>query len=126
MRESRATVIENYYDAWNRHDDAALAASFAEGGVYADPLTRVDISGDDLTDHVQNVLDVIRDLRISLTHTSRTKATRRLAGESKAPGTASSVCLLPRQRLCSSRGRTSSSWATAVFRWRGVRSISWP
>jgi heme-degrading monooxygenase HmoA len=69
MGESRATVIENYYDAWNRHDAAAIAASFAEGGVYADPLTRVDISGDDLTDHVQNVLDVIRDLRISLTHT---------------------------------------------------------
>jgi predicted ester cyclase/heme-degrading monooxygenase HmoA len=61
--------IEAYYDAWNRHDAAAVAASFAAGGVYADPLTRVDISGDELTDHVQGVLDVIRDLRISATRT---------------------------------------------------------
>jgi ketosteroid isomerase-like protein/heme-degrading monooxygenase HmoA len=69
MPEGTAAIIERFYDAWNRHDAAAVAASFAAGGVYADPLTRVDLSGDNLTGHVQSVLDVIRDLRISLIRT---------------------------------------------------------
>jgi heme-degrading monooxygenase HmoA/ketosteroid isomerase-like protein len=67
MPEGTAAIIDRFYDAWNRHDAAAVAASFAAGGVYADPLTRVDVSGDNLTDHVQSVLDVIRDLRIAVT-----------------------------------------------------------
>jgi ketosteroid isomerase-like protein len=37
--------------------------------VYSDPLTRVDLSGDNLRDHVQSVLDVIRDLRVAVTRT---------------------------------------------------------
>src|SRR5262245_33623348 len=65
MSEGTAAIIDRFYDAWNRHDAAAVAGSFAAGGVYADPLARVDLSGDNLTDHVQSVLDVIRDLRIS-------------------------------------------------------------
>src|SRR5262249_54206811 len=69
MAETTATIIQSYYDAWNRHDAAAVVASFAAGGVYADPLTRVDLSGDNLTDHVQNVLEVIRNLRIAVART---------------------------------------------------------
>jgi predicted ester cyclase len=69
MPEGAAAIIDRFYDAWNHHDAAAVAASFAAGGVYADPLTRVDLSGDNLTDHVQSVLEVIRDLRISLIRT---------------------------------------------------------
>jgi heme-degrading monooxygenase HmoA/predicted ester cyclase len=65
MPQGTSANIDGFYEAWNRHDAAAVAASFTAGGVYADPLTRVDLSGDDLTDHVQSVLDVIRDLRIS-------------------------------------------------------------
>jgi predicted ester cyclase/heme-degrading monooxygenase HmoA len=69
MADTTATVIENYYDAWNRHDAAAVADSFAAGGIYADPLTRVDLSGHNLRDHVQSLLDVIRDLRMAITRT---------------------------------------------------------
>jgi DNA-binding transcriptional ArsR family regulator len=69
MPDTTATVLDRYYDAWNRHDATAVAASFAAGGVYPDPLTRVDLSGDTLTPHVQDVLDVIRDLRIAVTRT---------------------------------------------------------
>src|SRR4029453_4333138 len=69
MPEGTAAIIERFYDAWNRHDAAAVAASFAAGGVDADPPTRVDLSGDNLTGHVQSVLGVIRDLRISLIRT---------------------------------------------------------
>ena len=69
MPDGTAATIDRFYDAWKRHDAAAVAASFAVGGVYTDPLTRGELSGDNLTDHVQSVLDVIRDLRISLIRT---------------------------------------------------------
>jgi heme-degrading monooxygenase HmoA len=69
MADTTVTILENYYNAWNRHDAAAVAASFAAGGVYGDPLTRVDLSDDSLTAHVQSVLDVIRDLRVSAIRT---------------------------------------------------------
>jgi steroid delta-isomerase-like uncharacterized protein len=66
MADPTVTVVENYYDAWNRHDAAAVTALFATGGVYADPSTRVDLSGDALAAQVRSVLDVIQDLRISV------------------------------------------------------------
>jgi len=75
MPDTTATVIENYYEAWNRHDAGGVAASFAADGIYADPLTRTDLSGANLTDHVQNVLDVIRDLRIAVTRTVASEET---------------------------------------------------
>jgi hypothetical protein len=62
-----ATIIHNFYDAWNHHDAAAIAAPFAANGLHADPLTRSDLSGDSLTDHVQSVIDVIHDLQITVT-----------------------------------------------------------
>src|SRR5262245_9602372 len=69
MHGDTAAIIDRYYDAWNRHDAASVAASFAPGGVYADPVTRIEVTSDNLTDHVQSVLDVIGDLRISVTRT---------------------------------------------------------
>ena len=69
MLDQTAGIIDDFYDAWNRHDAAAIVASFAESGRYADPLTRVDLGGDNLTDHVQSVLDVIRNLQITATRT---------------------------------------------------------
>jgi hypothetical protein len=41
MPDTTATIVDNVYEAWNRHDAPAIAASFAAGGVSADPLTRV-------------------------------------------------------------------------------------
>jgi heme-degrading monooxygenase HmoA/predicted ester cyclase len=69
MPGATAAAIDRFYDAWNRHDAAGVAASLETGGVYSDPLTRVPRSGDELTEHVQGVLDVIPDLRISITRT---------------------------------------------------------
>jgi hypothetical protein len=57
MPDTTATIIDNVYEAWNCHDAAAIAASFAAGGVSADPLTRVDLSGDNLTNHVLSLLE---------------------------------------------------------------------
>jgi predicted ester cyclase/heme-degrading monooxygenase HmoA len=69
MPDTTATIIDSFYDAWNRQDVAAMIESFAAGGLYADPLTHGDLRGDNLTDHVQTVLDVIRDLHITVMRT---------------------------------------------------------
>jgi hypothetical protein len=65
MSETTATIVERFYAAWNGHDASAVARSFTAGGVYADPLTGDGLSGDELRDHVQSVLNVLRDLRIA-------------------------------------------------------------
>ena len=62
-----AGVIDEFYEAWNRHDPAAIAAALGANGVYTDPLTRGDLSGDRLVVHLRNVLDAIRDFRITVT-----------------------------------------------------------
>jgi predicted ester cyclase/heme-degrading monooxygenase HmoA len=69
MPEGTAAIVDRLYDAWNRHDATAIAASIGTGGVYSDPMTNGGLSGDKLTEHVQNVFDVIRDLRISVIRT---------------------------------------------------------
>jgi heme-degrading monooxygenase HmoA len=69
MSETTATIVDRFYAAWNGHDASAVAGSFTARGVYADPLTGDGLSGDELRDHVQSVLDVIRDLRIAVTRT---------------------------------------------------------
>jgi hypothetical protein len=56
MPEGTAAIIDRFHDVWNRHDASPVAASFAASGVYADPMTRIDISGDNLADHAQSVL----------------------------------------------------------------------
>jgi heme-degrading monooxygenase HmoA len=74
MPDGTPALVDDFYGSWNRHDAAAIAALFAESGLYADPLTRVDLQGDTLTDHVQSVIDVIRDLRITVDRTIPTEA----------------------------------------------------
>jgi heme-degrading monooxygenase HmoA len=69
MPDETSRIVDDFYSAWNHRDAAAIAAPFAAGGRYADPLTRVELSGDNLTDHVQNVLGVIRDLHIAVGQT---------------------------------------------------------
>ena len=66
MPDANASM-RSFYDAWNRHEAAAIGAALAPGGLYADPLTRADLSGADLRDHVQTVLEVMPDLEITVT-----------------------------------------------------------
>lgn len=42
------TLIDTYFRAWNAHDSAAIAATFAAGGTYADPTTGGPIAGADI------------------------------------------------------------------------------
>jgi hypothetical protein len=69
MSETTATIVDRFYAAWNGHDASAVAGSFMAGGLYSDPLTGDGLLGDELRDHVQSVLDVLRDLRIAVTRT---------------------------------------------------------
>jgi steroid delta-isomerase-like uncharacterized protein len=62
-------MIERFYEAWNRHDAGAARDLFSEDTRYADPFTRVELCGNELTDHMQRMLDVIRDLRLSVGRT---------------------------------------------------------
>ena len=38
-------VAQGYFDAWNRHDPAAVVAAFAKGGTYSDPNVPDGLSG---------------------------------------------------------------------------------
>jgi steroid delta-isomerase-like uncharacterized protein len=39
-------TAQRYFDAWNRHDAAAIVATFADGGTYTDPSTPGPLTGD--------------------------------------------------------------------------------
>jgi heme-degrading monooxygenase HmoA len=69
VRDLTAAIIDGFYDAWNRHDAAAVVASFGASGLYADPLTRDGVGGDSLSEHVHGVLEVIGDLHITVDST---------------------------------------------------------
>jgi len=62
-------LIDEFYDAWNRHDVPAVVEAFGADGLFSDPLTRGDLAGDNLNNHVQSVIDVIRDLRVTVIRT---------------------------------------------------------
>jgi SnoaL-like domain len=83
--------IHDFYDAWNRQDAAAITAAFVAGGTYADPLTVVDLDGTKLTEHLQSVLEVIRDLRITVLRTISAEDATAAVWRSKESGTASLV-----------------------------------
>jgi heme-degrading monooxygenase HmoA len=62
-------IIESFYDAWNRHDASGVVEPFTADGVYVDPLTPVDVRGEELAEHIRSVLDVIHDLRLTVIRT---------------------------------------------------------
>ncbi len=45
MAHNSLQVAQRYFDAWNRHDSAAIVAVFAEGGTYTDPTTPGPLTG---------------------------------------------------------------------------------
>jgi predicted ester cyclase/heme-degrading monooxygenase HmoA len=69
MPPNTASILHRFYDAWNRHDVTAVAEPFASSGLYADPLTLGDVHGEDLSHHVERVIDVIGDLHITVVRT---------------------------------------------------------
>jgi steroid delta-isomerase-like uncharacterized protein len=60
------TLCSRYFDAWNRHDAHAIAATFAPGGTYRDPTTPGPIGGDALRGHVEALWTAFPDLAFEI------------------------------------------------------------
>ena len=45
MPLTAAQIAQRYFEAWNRRDAAAIVATFADGGAYADPVTPRPLTG---------------------------------------------------------------------------------
>jgi steroid delta-isomerase-like uncharacterized protein len=54
-------VAQAYFDAWNRHDAAGIVATFAEGGMYTDPLAQ-GLSGEAIAAYAQGLWGAFPDL----------------------------------------------------------------
>lgn len=55
------TVAKRYFEAWNRHDPAALVAVFAEGGTYSDPVAG-EVTGQGIGDHAARLFTAFPDI----------------------------------------------------------------
>jgi steroid delta-isomerase-like uncharacterized protein len=62
-------VAQQYFDAWNRHDPAAVLATMAEGGTYADPGTGGPISGQAFAAYMQGFFASFPDVSFSIAST---------------------------------------------------------
>ncbi len=51
-----------YFDAWNRHDPAAIVAAFAEGGTYSDPNVPDGLSGSAIAGYAGELFVAFPDL----------------------------------------------------------------
>ncbi|HWQ11190.1 MAG TPA: nuclear transport factor 2 family protein [Roseiflexaceae bacterium] len=59
-------AIAPYFEAWNRHDAAALVASFAPGGMYRDPLAPDGVTGEAIGAYAAGLWGAFPDLRFDL------------------------------------------------------------
>src|SRR6185437_10019641 len=55
-------VFQQYADAWNRHDAAAIVASFADGGTYSDPITSGPLTGAAIGSYAETLWAAFPDL----------------------------------------------------------------
>ncbi|MDA0703869.1 MAG: ester cyclase [Proteobacteria bacterium] len=63
---SAADAARAYLDAWNAKDGAAIAASFAPGGIYEDPATEGSVPGVDLGIYAETLWSAIPDLAFEI------------------------------------------------------------
>jgi steroid delta-isomerase-like uncharacterized protein len=59
-------IAQRYFDAWNRHDSSAIAASFAEDGTYSDPTTGGLLSGNAIVAYAAGLFAAFPDLAFEL------------------------------------------------------------
>ena len=55
-------VAQAYFDAWNLHDPAEIAATFAPGGIYADPTTGLPLSGHAIVEYTSGLVSAFPGL----------------------------------------------------------------
>lgn len=70
--EARETA-RRFFDAWNHHDDAALAACFTADGTYHDPATGGPLAGEGLRQYARGLWSAFPDLRFDLHHVGETE-----------------------------------------------------
>ncbi|MBL8057579.1 MAG: ester cyclase [Anaerolineales bacterium] len=69
-------AVEPYFDAWNRHDAAALAASLTPEGAYRDPLVPNGVNGPGLAAYAGGLWAAFPDLRFEIVSLDAVAETR--------------------------------------------------
>lgn len=59
-------ITQRYFRAWNQHDAAAIVATFAEGGTYADPATPDPLSGPAIGAYAEGLWAAFPDLSFDI------------------------------------------------------------
>ncbi|HKF50529.1 MAG TPA: ester cyclase [Terracidiphilus sp.] len=59
-------IVQRYFDAWNQHDSAALVATFADGGTYADPASQGPLSDTAIGVYAEALWTAFPDLSFDL------------------------------------------------------------
>ena len=65
-------VVQGYFDAWNRHDPEAIAATFVQGGTYTDPNVPEGLSGRAIVEYASGLFAAFPDLLFDLDSHSTT------------------------------------------------------
>ena len=65
-------VVKGYFDAWNRHDPEAIAATFVQGGTYTDPNAPEGLSGRAIAEYSSDLFAAFPDLLFDLVSHSST------------------------------------------------------
>jgi steroid delta-isomerase-like uncharacterized protein len=60
-------VAHRYFEAWNRHDAAGIAALFAEGGTYSDPASGGMLTGAAIAGYAGGLFEAFPDLTFEVT-----------------------------------------------------------
>lgn len=63
---SAEKVVRDYFDAWNRHDPAGVAAFFVEGGTYSDPASGGELAGDAIASYVAAMVNAFPDINFEI------------------------------------------------------------
>ena len=62
MPSNPTQVFQQYTDAWNSHDAAAIIATFAAEGTYTDPVTPGPLTGEAIGTYAKSLWDAFPDL----------------------------------------------------------------
>ncbi len=62
MPSDLTQVFQQYTDAWNSHDAAAIIATFEAGGTYNDPVTPGPLTGEAIGVYAKGLWDAFPDL----------------------------------------------------------------
>lgn len=59
-------MVHRYFNAWNQHDPAGIAAAFVEGGTYEDPSTGRPLQGEEIAAYADSLFTAFPDLAFQL------------------------------------------------------------